>query len=125
MKGPYPLSHRSIDEHVDKERKGVYLLYVTKDGPPRYVGRSDDDLNERLRSWVGASGRFGDYRFFRFEYVRGPRKRFERECNLYHQHGGESGQLDNERHPDRPDGTDWTCPRCNYFDPRPGSIRFK
>lgn len=40
---------------------------------------------------------------------------FEKECALYHDFGGPQGQLDNEVHPARPEGTDWQCPRCDVF----------
>ncbi|MGE5587564.1 MAG: hypothetical protein ACM3ZO_05070 [Clostridia bacterium] len=106
MNGPYTLSYATIDAVVTLRSPGVYELLVLYQGPVRYVGRSDDDLNARLKQWVGSK-----YRYFTFEYCSSARDAFYKECTLYHQHGGSKG-LDNDRHPDRPSGTDWKCPVC-------------
>lgn len=109
MEGPYLLSYAEIDERVTRTSPGVYELSVSKGGPVRYVGRSDDDLNGRLKQWVGSK-----YNYFSFEYCSSPKAAFEKECTLFHYHGG-TEKLDNDRHPDRPAGTNWQCPACSIF----------
>ena len=71
---------------------------------------ADEDLNNRLKAWVGSK-----YKFFKFDYATSPKNAFEKECELWHDYGGPQGKLDNERHPQRPNGTDWKCPRCKTF----------
>ena len=109
--GPYSLDIDTIDAEVKKKNSaGAYALgHVNKEGEfvPKYVGRSDDDINGRLKKWVGS-----EYSKFKFKYYDSPKAAFEKECNLYHDW---KNQLDNKQHPDRPDGTNWKCPRCNVF----------
>ncbi len=73
-----------------------------------YVGRSDNDLNNRLHDWVG------DYRQFKASYFDTAQDAFKKECAIYHDFG-EDEKLDNEIHPDRPDNTSWECPKCYYY----------
>jgi len=111
MKGPYDLTDGEIDGQVTKTSAGNYALgreehetfYV------KYVGRSDTDLNSRLRDWVKR------YEKFKYAYATSPKAAFEKECHNYHDFG-ESGKLDNDKHPQRPADTDWKCPVCDVFD---------
>ncbi len=111
MQGPYDLANAEIDERVTQISCGNYALgwvsgstfYVS------YVGRSDKDVNDRLKKWVGR------YKKFKFSYASSPKDAFEKECRNYHEFGG-SEKLDNEKHPERPNGTDWNCPVCNIVD---------
>lgn len=41
---------------------------------------------------------------------------FEKECKNYHDFGGDIGSLDNDIHPDRPEGKEYECPICDIFD---------
>jgi hypothetical protein len=106
------LSNEKIDAVVTRTAPGVYALDPTERGAfvVKYVGRSDDDLNKRLKDWVGTK-----YVYFKFDYATSPKNAFEKECELYHDNGGPEGKLDNEIHPRRPDGTDWKCPRCKTY----------
>ena len=101
------LSNERIDEKVTRTSPGVYTLDV-KEGSYKvcYVGRSDDDLNERLKDWVEST-----YSFFQFDYATSPKNAFEKECEIYH----DKKPPDNKIHPGRPNGTDWKCPRCDIF----------
>lgn len=72
----------------------------------KYVGRSDDDLNARLKQWV--DGKYS----CTFEYCSSPNDAFVKESTLYHYHGG-SEKLDNKTHPQRSANSDWQCPKCN------------
>lgn len=110
LNGPYTLDNETIDRVVTRTSPGAYALgYIGDQGGfvPKYVGRSDYDINKRLKDWVGSK-----YSKFKFGYYDSPKAAFEKECNLYHDW---KEQLDNEHHPDRPENTNWKCPRCNIF----------
>lgn len=111
MEGPYELTSEKVDEVVTKTSAGNYALGRVANSTfyVRYVGRSDSDVNRELKSKLGRN-----YSMFKFSYANSPKEAFEKECRNYHDFG-ESEKLDNERHPDRPDGTDWKCPRCDIF----------
>jgi len=101
------LSTKNIDENVTQTKPGAYVL--DKMGGRYkilYVGRADKDLNDRLKKYVGS-----DYAFFAYDYATSPKNAFEKECEIYHDHN----PPDNKIHPDRPDGADWQCPRCDVF----------
>jgi hypothetical protein len=110
VQGPYRLTRRTIDGYISRVSPGVYLLYDSRTGSAEYVGRSDTDLNARLKNWVNQG-----YQYFRFTYCRSPEAAFYKECRLYH-HFIEHKDIDNVRHPRRPDYTDWSCPDCYIFD---------
>lgn len=105
--GPYNLTNEEIDRHVAKDRAGNYAFghmsgntfYV------EYVGRSDNDLNGRIKHGVG------QYKHFKFSYAFSAKAAFEKECRNWHDFGG-SDSLDNKIHPDKPDFTDLKCPVC-------------
>ena len=109
---PYKLSELAsltterIDAVVTQTKPGVYVLDKSKTGAfqVNYVGRADDDLNKRLKDWVGK------YSYFKFEYATSPKDAYEKECELWHDFGGAEGKLDNKIHPDCPKGTNWKCP---------------
>lgn len=107
------LTNKRIDEMITRTAPGVYVLDKTTKGSfhVSYVGRSDDDVKGRLKDWVGT-----EYKFFKFDYATSPKNAFEKECELWHDYGGPEGKLDNKIHPDRPEDTDWKCPRCKIFD---------
>jgi len=110
LRGPYSLDNETIDRVVNQTSAGAYALgYINEEGlfVPTYVGRSDNDINKRLKDWVGSK-----YSHFKFEYYNSPKAAFLKECNLYHDW---IQQLDNKQHPERPDGTDWKCPQCDIF----------
>jgi len=109
MNGPFTLSRAVIDREVTRVSPGAYELLMSYSGPVKYVGRSDDDLNARLKRWVDSK-----YSYFEFEYCSSPKAAFVKECTLYHYHGG-SEKLDNKIHPQRPANSDWQCPVCNIF----------
>ncbi len=109
MNGPFALTRAVIDGEVTRVSPGAYELLMSHSGRVKYVGRSDDDLNARLKQWVDSK-----YSYFKFEYCPSPKAAFEKECTLYHYHGG-SEKLDNEIHPQRPANSDWQCPKCGIF----------
>lgn len=114
LEGPYTLDTATIDNTVTRTSAGNYALgYVNDKGKfiVHYVGRADEDLKARLKQWVGKKSK---YKSFKASYASSAKAAFEKECHNYHDFGG-SDKLDNEYHPDRPNGTDWKCPVCTIY----------
>jgi len=111
MQGPYQLTDKEIDTQVTKTSPGNYGLGYTNSSNTfivNYVARSDDDLNDRLHDWAGK------YKEFKYSYAPSAKAAFEKECQNYHDFGKKEN-LDNKVHPDRPNDSGWTCPRCTIF----------
>lgn len=111
MNGPYPLSAPSIDAQITRKSCGNYALgYENSDRKFMvcYVGRSDSDVNKRLKQWIDES----EWPLFKYSYATSSKDAFERECANYH----DFSPRDNSNHPDRPNGSGWKCPRCDIFD---------
>ncbi len=108
LKGPHALTKESIDANVTATSPGAYALGKTKEGTfyISYVGRSDGDVNDRLKDHVGK------YSQFKFGYFSSPKAAFEKECHLYHDFSPPA----NDVHPARPSGSGWVCPACTIFD---------
>jgi len=111
LHGPHALITQTIDTVVIGIGAGAYALgrhttagtyYVD------YVGRSDSDLNGRLKQWAAEA----KYPHFKYGFLDSAQNAFYYECRLYHDFGGPSGQLHNDVHPARPKGTSWKCPHC-------------
>ena len=100
-----PLNADILSRNV-QDQIGAYLLSRSKenvtDPQIHYVGRADTKLRRRLAGYVSR----GTYKHFRFTYVESVKKGFELECRLYHH----IEPIDNEYHPDHPDGRDYPCP---------------
>ena len=111
MKGSFPLTKDSINKEITKESAGNYAFGYVKDKTfyIKYVGRSDTNLNDRIKHGIG------NYKNFKFSYALSPKNAFEKECQNYHDFG-EDKKLDNDIHPDRPDNSNWECPICDIFD---------
>ncbi|UCH31784.1 MAG: hypothetical protein JSV05_09935 [Candidatus Bathyarchaeota archaeon] len=106
LKGPFQLNREIIDTVVTSS-SGVYALgYVEIGGDfiPKYVGRSDNDINQILKDWTSSQ-----YSQFKFECYDSPELAFTKECGLYHDW---KEQLDNQEHPKKLEDTKWKCPRC-------------
>jgi hypothetical protein len=114
MNGPYELSKEKIDNNVTRTSPGNYALGHVSDSTfyINYVGRSDVDVNYRLKGWVGKNSK---YTHFKFSYATSPKAAFEKECRNFHDFRG-TEKLDNDQHPQRPEGSDWKCPVCDVFD---------
>ena len=76
-----------------------------------HVGRDDHNVAKRLRSLAGWHPR---YKAFVFCYAPNQRAAFDQECEDFHDFGG-TERLDNLTHPERPAGTEWLCPRCDFY----------
>jgi hypothetical protein len=106
--GNFSLSNAEIDTRVGASL-GTYVLGDAVDSEGgltiRYVGRADDDLNKRLKDWVGF------YKFFQYGHFSDKTANFEKESHLYHAFGGTDGKLDNKIHPAKAYTSD-SCPVC-------------
>lgn len=105
LQGPFQLSTDIVNDEVVEGRSGAYALgYIDNLGRfcITFVGSSPVDLNARLKEHIGTA------QYFKFRHLPTDRIAFEKECELFHDFrpGG------NFLHPMRPDGSDWTCPRC-------------
>ena len=107
MKGPFELSAKKIEQLIIARSPGNYALghidghsFIVK-----YVGRSDFDINGRLKDWVGA------YPQFKWSYASSEKAAYDKECKNYHDFGG-NRLLDNSIHPAKLDGKDWKCKVC-------------
>ncbi len=52
------------------------------------------------------------YERFKFSYADSIQEAYEKECQNYHDFGGEEGYLRNKEHPAKPDRYEGTCPIC-------------
>jgi len=108
----FVLTTEKVDEVVTRKSPGTYALGYTDPNDNAFVvsrvGRSDSDLNDRLKDHVGK------YKRFKFGYSASAKAAFEKECTLYH----DFDPPDNPIHPDRPNGTNWKCPvdGCDALD---------
>ena len=110
MNGPFRLDTQTIDTKVTRTSPGNYALGEKNEKGTFlvcYVGRSDSDVRLRLKSWIGNTRS----PLFKFSYADSPKAAFEKECHNFHDFN--FGNFQN--HPDRPNGTNWICPRCNIF----------
>lgn len=97
MEGPYSLTLEVIDKKVRKATIGNYALGKTEGGTfiVQYVGRSDIDLNARLKDHIGF------YSEFKFSYASSAKEAYAKELRNYTDFGG-SDSLDNEIEPAKP-----------------------
>ena len=110
MEGPFPFTRDDVDRRITKHQAGNYVLgrkNAIGKFVPEYVGRSDSDVNTRLKDHLPEY-----YTYFMFRYATSPKDAFECECRYYHTLGGKDC-LDNKMHPDLPDDSKkWKCPVC-------------
>ncbi len=108
LHGPYALTTQKVDTVVTKTSPGAYALGKAQSNKfyVSYVGRSDEDVNDRLKDHVG------DYEEFKFIYCSSAKAAFEKECRLYH----DFPNSNNDIHPARPRRKNWECPVCDIFD---------
>ncbi len=110
MNGPYVFTSEEIDKQITRTQAGNYALgHIDKGFVVKYVGRSDTNVNDRLKKHLSEP-----YTHFKFSYATSPKDAFEKECKNYHDFGGDEGKLDNEIHPDIPSNSKhWKCPICD------------
>jgi hypothetical protein len=92
-----------------KNRKGVYILYKTISGPPRYVGRSDTGLKTRLNDHNSE----GKYKYYSFKNC-SLKDAYIWECRYWHKYQNtiDNSLLKGGKHPATPTDKNWGCPIC-------------
>jgi hypothetical protein len=106
LHGPYVLDEANLLAHLRQRKPGTFAVgrYTANGFEMMNTGRSDTDLGESLRPWIG------HWPHFKFRYFESARAAFHKECELYHDFlGARQPRL---AHPVRAVGTDWSCPRC-------------
>jgi hypothetical protein len=113
--GPFPFSIESIDERVEPGRIGAYVLLQAEESRGDLmvvrVGRSDTDMNRRLKTYLGGAEYAGDERYdlvtyYSFAYCETAESAFATECVVYHDWEPPL----NDRHPGKPRGSEARCP---------------
>jgi hypothetical protein len=109
LSGPFAFTPESVDANVSRKSPGVYALGYTNGNTfmIERVGRSDFDLNARLKS----DEYKGKYRQFKGWYYPTADAAFHAECELWHAFGG----TNNPNHPARPTGKNHKCNHCKIF----------
>ncbi len=110
LKGSRKLSNIGDDYDVLYE-PGVYIIFVTISGPPRYVGRSDKSLYTRLRRHLNE----GHYKYYKFKQCTTVKDVYTWECKYWHKYQETiKNSFENWGiHPARPNNTNLRCPVCN------------
>ncbi len=112
--GPYLFDPVTIDGKVEPNKAGNFVLGYARESTggfiPKYAGRSDSDLRKELHVKLQDASK--SRRLFKFDYAQTVREAFEKECLHYHDF---KKQLDNDKHPRRPEATNYPCPvqGCN------------
>ena len=77
MQGPYSFTSSEIDKILTRTSPGNYALGRTDDDTffVSYVGRSDSDINQELKSRLTRN-----YTKFKYSYATSPKAAFEKEC---------------------------------------------
>jgi hypothetical protein len=106
---PFTFSSTIIDAVVTTKSPGVYALGYMSGNTfmIQRVGRSDTDLNARLKS----DEYRGKYQTFKACYYPTADAAFHAECELFHAYGGNN----NPNHPARPFGKNHKCNHCRLF----------
>lgn len=105
LHGPHPLSNAGIDSAVRGVGPGAYALgEIASNGNfvVNYVGRSDENLNDRLKDHVG------NYQTFKYGFFQNAEGAYRKECAMYH----DFSPSGNSVHPARPKGSQFTCSVC-------------
>lgn len=110
MEAVYPLNETTIDRLIPPNTIGNYVLgyQIGKTIQVKYVGRSDTDLNRRLKEHLTDD----PYDAFMFNVQSTPEEAYIEECWNWHGCDGPQGRLDNQIHPDKPESCTKNCPVC-------------
>lgn len=101
---PFPLRSDSLARNAP-DSPGIFALSYDR-AQEAWVGRADQSLRTTLGRFVG------EYAYFYCEVIEDSIQRFHSECKMFHNMGGDRGQLDNLEHPSPPPQTDMECPVC-------------
>lgn len=110
MRGPFDLDEATINRTIPATTPGNFAIgYVKENGAfvTRFVGRSDSDVAAELRRHETDSST-------KFKWSSAPSvlAAFEKQCRNFHDFGGYNA-LENEDHPEPPNGMNWKCPFCD------------
>ncbi len=112
MYGPYNLTADNIHRYVRANAAGVFAVGYTRESGAFvvcYIGRSDTNLRDALLAYP-----HDEMARFKWVETTSQRSAFQTQCELYHEFGG-ADSLENEEHPPRPQGSNWTCPVCSIY----------
>jgi len=110
---PYRFTPEVIHAEAPTSSPGSYILGNNAGGGlfrPRYVGRSDRDIEGRLAT-------HGYLYFFEYFVVRkaaDPQEAYRQECTLWHGYRQQGYDLANKIHPAAPPGYPNRCPFCAF-----------
>ncbi|MCV0372409.1 MAG: hypothetical protein K5793_02515 [Nitrosarchaeum sp.] len=110
MDGPFNFTKNGIENAVKENKKGNYALGRKGDDGTffvSYIGRSDNDLRQELLVRLDTH----KHSHFKASYANSAEEAFKKECQNYHDFDPE--KLENEIHPDKPNGTLLKCPVCH------------
>ena len=109
--GPLAFDETEVGK-VKESNLGNYALGFIRSSDsafiPKYVGRSDSDLQKELKAKLSTKSQTRTH--FMFSYAGSEKAAFDKECKNYHDF---KRQLENEIHPARPNGTNHACPVAN------------
>lgn len=108
MYGPYDFDENNVKKM--KEEIGNYALgHMTSEDKfrPEYVGRSDTNIQAELLARLKSHGH---HTKFKASITSSSRLAFEKECKNFH----EFSPSENEIHPDKPNGSNLSCPYTQY-----------
>lgn len=109
MVGPFELTHDTIEKKINKDAAGTYVLgRMIPFGDarlfvPKYVGRSVQNLRERLKD-------HGGFSHFKFRLTPSGEEAFRLQCEVFHRY---RSSIINRLHPSPPGSTARTCPLCD------------
>jgi hypothetical protein len=110
MSGPFDFTREKVDLLVEK-KPGNYALGrldpATKKMIVHSVGRADEDLNAKLKTFITNP----KFHAFKFSQAADSKAAYEKECRNWHDFGG-AVKLDEKKHPSKPENVDWKCPKC-------------
>lgn len=118
MRGPFVLTDEEVNRRVDDGKIGNYAYGYLEDREGRqmfivrYVGRSAKNLREEIKTRHKSEKKFTklDCEYFKFSYAETEREAYEKECENFHDFGGEQSLL-NDVHPAKPeDDGMYKCP---------------
>ena len=89
------------------QEMGNYI-FVNKDNYAKYVGRSDSDIQTEIIQELSTDRAKGCTHFY-YSIAKSVKDAYETECRDFHKYGGKA-ILNNENHPDEPEGHKYPCP---------------
>lgn len=106
----YDYNSDEIKSNVSSNKIGNYALGYEKEGGfvPKYIGRSDSDVQGELLNYVDEKN---NHKKFMFMYASTKEEAYNQECKNFHDF---KKQLENENHPDSPNGMNLKCPFPQY-----------